>query len=213
MFVRLVIGLLITCMLGLLNAEVYEECEGVEPGTYVSWSQSCSAYIYCDNEDSIMDECDEGQYFDGESCDDKDNVECPLDDVGDGEDGDAEEEPEAPEEPEEPEIVVQETTATSTAATTTDTTLTSDQQTSTDSSPPLEIVDIPPVVKDTCPQVDDPNQIVLIANSNSCMDYYVCYHGHAIGMHCMDHLHFNLATGKCDFPENANCKVSYIEAE
>lgn len=196
------------CMLCLAAGETFDECEGAEPGTYVASSQSCSAFIYCDGEDSILDECEEGLYFDGEECDDKDNVECPLDNAngGDG-DGDGEEGGDGEEEPEErPEAPAPQPSVTKPPPVTT--TATSAPTTPIDSTP--EIIDVPPIVRDTCPPNDDPNQIVLIGNSNSCSDYYVCYHGNAIAMHCMDHLHFNAASGKCDFPENANCKVSLV---
>uniref|UniRef100_T1PP46 Chitin binding Peritrophin-A n=1 Tax=Musca domestica TaxID=7370 RepID=T1PP46_MUSDO len=195
-------------MLCLAAGETFDECEGAEPGTYVASSQSCSAFIYCDGEDSILDECEEGLYFDGEECDDKDNVECPLDNAngGDGDgDGDGEEGGDGEEDPEEtPEAPAPQPSVTKPPPVTT--AATSAPTTPIDSTP--EIIDVPPIVRDTCPPNDDPNQIVLIGNSNSCSDYYVCYHGNAIAMHCMDHLHFNAASGKCDFPENANCKLA-----
>lgn len=179
-------------LLTVINAETFEECEGFED-TYVASSESCSSYIYCDGDDSIMDECEDGEYFDVDNqyCDAQENVFCPLDNVDGGE--------EEPEEPEEPEEVV--TTPVVTTTTAPDVNVTT----------PMDILDIPPVIRDSCPSADDPNQIVLIANSNSCSDYYVCYHGHALEMHCMDHLHFNTLTGKCDFPENAHCKVGLIK--
>lgn len=192
-----------------VRAETYDECEDVDPETYVASSESCSAYIYCDGDDSVWYECDEGEYYDreSESCDAKENVECPLDnnegegdgdgDGGDGEDGEGGDS----EEPEE----VKTTTTTTTVATTTTPAVTS-------ATTPAEILDIPPVVKDSCPATDDPNQIVYISSSNSCSDYYVCYHGHPLEMHCTDHLHFNTLTGKCDFPENSNCKVNFKDS-
>ncbi|XP_073837994.1 peritrophin-1-like [Musca autumnalis] len=187
--------------MSFVAAELFDECEGVDPGTYVASSQSCSAFIYCDGEDSTLDECEDGQYFDGEECDDQDNVECPLDKV----DGEEEEQEEQDEEEEEPVKEKPQPVQTTTQPPTTE------AQTIATTTPvyiPSEILDVAPIVKDSCPPNDDPNQIVLISNSNSCSDYYVCYHGNAIAMHCMDHLHFNVATGKCDFPENAKCKLA-----
>ncbi|XP_061399102.1 protein obstructor-E-like [Musca vetustissima] len=194
-------------LLCLVAGESFDECEGVDPGTYVASSQSCSAFIYCDGEDSILDECEDGLYFDGEECDDKDNVECPLDNAngGDGEEENGDGEDEEPEEAPEEEVIQPSKTTPAPA------TVVATIAPTTPVYNPAEILDVPPIVMDTCPPSDDPNQIVLISNSNSCSDYYVCYHGNAIAMHCMDHLHFNVATGKCDFPENAKCKVTPTE--
>ncbi|KAM7355799.1 uncharacterized protein ACRADG_001749 [Cochliomyia hominivorax] len=185
------------------KAETYDECEDVDPETYVPSSESCSSYIFCNGEDSVLYECDEGEYYDreSESCDAKENVVCPLDENGDGdgdgEGGDGENgDGNDGENPEETTTVA--TTTTATTTTTLETTATT----------PAEIFDIPPVVKDSCPATDDPNQIVYVSSNNSCSDYYVCYHGHPLEMHCTDHLHFNTLTGKCDFPENSNCKIS-----
>ncbi|XP_075161036.1 uncharacterized protein LOC142233855 [Haematobia irritans] len=188
----------------LVSAETFDECDGIEDGTYVSSFDSCSAFIYCDGEESVLDDCGDGFYFNGEECDFEANVQCPLDEIDNGngdddDDGNGEEEPDGEPEEEEEETS-KATTASSSVATTPAPTSSIDF--------PGDIIDMPPIVRDACPITDDPNQIVLITNSNSCSDYYVCYHGHAIGMHCMDHLHFNAATGKCDFPENAKCRLA-----
>lgn len=194
-----VFAIFVLCSFNLMsgiNADTFEECKDVDPETYVASSESCSAYILCDGDDSELYECDEGEYFDieSESCDAKENVFCPLENNEEGgEDGDGEDETEEPEE---------ETTIAS--FTTTFTTVTP----ITSSTTTVEILDIPPIVKDTCPATDDPNQIVYTSSNNSCSDFYVCYHGHPVEMHCTDHLHFNTLTGKCDFPENSNCKVT-----
>ncbi|XP_059216740.1 protein obstructor-E [Stomoxys calcitrans] len=188
------------CLMGrLVNSETFDECEGADDGTYVSSFGSCSAFIYCDGDESVLDDCGNGFFFNGEECDYEENVQCALDEI-DNEGGNGEEEPEEPEG--EPEETPDEQTSKATPAPSTAATLPAEQPATG------EIVDVPPIVRDSCPFSDDPNQIVLITNSNSCSDYYVCYHGNAIGMHCMDHLHFNTATGKCDFPENAKCKLA-----
>lgn len=178
-----------------IKADTFNECDGVEDESYVISAGSCASYIYCNGDDSESFECEEGQYFDVEngSCDDKENVFCPLDETD--EEGGEEEEPEEPEETEEPITSTPVTPITTTA------------EAITRPSTVIEIVDQPPLIMETCPSTEDPNRIVLVGSSNSCSDYYVCYHGQALEMHCMDHLHFNGLTGKCDFPENSNCKV------
>ncbi|XP_037942297.1 probable chitinase 10 [Teleopsis dalmanni] len=183
-------------VLNTVNAETFAECDGVDEETFVASSSSCNAYIYCLGEESMMGECAEDEYFDAESqgCDDANVVPCFLDEEGDEEEEDEEGE-EEDEEEEEP-------ITTTTAATTTTTTPANPIETTFD---PLSI---PPVILDTCPNVDDPSQIVLMASSQSCSDYYMCYHGHAIEMHCTNHLHFNANTGKCDFPEYVQCAIN-----
>lgn len=203
------------CLLTLASAEYFDECDGVDDLSYVASSQSCSAFIYCNGEESTLDECEEGEYFNGEECEDKDNVYCALDDVDNesGEEGDGDGDGEEPEESEVPDEEPEEVQVETTKATPPPTTPAPTTPPPAPVDFPLETLDVPPIVRDACPATDDPNQIVLILNSNSCSDYYVCYHGHAIAMHCMDHLHFNAATGKCDFPENAKCKVSFPERQ
>ncbi|XP_065361902.1 probable chitinase 10 [Calliphora vicina] len=187
------------CCLAGINADTFDECEDIDPDTYVASSESCSAYILCNGDDSELLECDEGEYFDSESesCDAKENVVCPLDN-NEGEDGDGDEDGNGDGDGDEPE-------ETSTAAPTTIATTTEPVTSATTTA---EILDIPHLVKDSCPSSDDPNQIIYVSSNNTCSDYYVCYHGHPIEMHCTDHLHFNALSGKCDFPENSNCKIS-----
>lgn len=182
------------CISNLVTADTFGECEDVESDTYVLSSESCASYILCDGDDSVLYECDEGEYFDVESssCDAKENVECPLDNNEDENGDESEDGPESAE--------------VSTSATTTTVATTITMELTTPSAPDA-ILNIIPIVKDTCPFTDDPKQIIYIISNNSCSDYYVCYHGHPVEMHCTDHLHFNMLTGKCDFPENANCKV------
>ncbi|XP_043071310.1 peritrophin-1 isoform X2 [Drosophila grimshawi] len=159
------------------HGDIFEECEDVESESFVSSWQSCQSYVYCDGDESMLGECDEGQYFDPEtsSCDDAANVKCFLDEV---------DEPSVEEEPEpEPTPPVME------------------QPTD------VEIVNTAPVVKPNCPNSDDPSQVIFMANNASCADYYLCYHGHAIEMHCTNQLHFNGLTGQCDYPENVHCPL------
>ncbi|XP_039966142.1 uncharacterized protein LOC120778426 [Bactrocera tryoni] len=187
--------------LRVTNAEIFEECENEPDDTFVKSSQSCQMYIYCNGDDSYSGECDEGQYFDGDACDDAENVYCFLDDIGETDP----EDPVESEEPEDPEETEPAVTTRPTAATTTEIpqiTTNNDLSTST-----LEAIVVAPVVRDHCPTVEDPQTIVFTANNQSCTGYYLCYHGQAIEMRCTDNLHFNIHTAKCDFPENVQCMM------
>ncbi|XP_036327549.1 probable chitinase 10 [Rhagoletis pomonella] len=188
-------------------ADTFEECDNAEEGTFVKSTQSCQTYIYCDGDNSYSGDCDEGQYFDGESCDDAENVYCALD---------VPEDPEQPAVSEDPDEPVPPATSTPKTTTTTrlpqattipTTTITTTTTTSSESINTLEPHAILPVVRDQCPASDDPEQLVLLTNAQSCTDYFLCYHGHPIEMRCTDNLHFNIYTAKCDFPENVQCML------
>uniref|UniRef100_A0A0A1XAV7 Peritrophin-44 n=1 Tax=Zeugodacus cucurbitae TaxID=28588 RepID=A0A0A1XAV7_ZEUCU len=201
----LIILLWLSLSLRITSADIFEECENVPKETFVKSLQSCQMYIYCDDNDSYSAECDEGQYFDGDACDDAENVYCPLDESGEADPGDPveSEEPEYPEEPEE-------TVAPVTSKPIITTTTTQSPQTTTKNeiiTSTLEPIAIAPVVRDHCPTVEDPNTIVFTANTQSCTSYYLCYHGQAIDMRCTDNLHFNIHTAKCDFPEKVQCMI------
>lgn len=204
MLYRLILMILIILLpsLRVTNAEIFEECANVPEDIFVKSLQSCQIYIYCNGDDSYSGECDEGQYFDGDACDDAENVYCPLDDS-------SETDPNIPAEPEEPEGP-EETEATFTSTPTVTTTTQSPQTTTKHdfSSSTLEPIVVAPVVRDHCPTVEDPHTIVFTANTQSCTGYYLCYHGQAMEMRCTDNLHFNMHTAKCDFPENVQCMVS-----
>ncbi|XP_011180038.2 mucin-2 [Zeugodacus cucurbitae] len=201
----LIILLWLSLSLRITSADIFEECENVPKETFVKSLQSCQMYIYCDDNDSYSAECDEGQYFDGDACDDAENVYCPLDESGEADPGNPveSEEPEYPEEPEE-------TVAPVTSKPIITTTTTQSPQTTTKNeiiTSTLEPIAIAPVVRDHCPTVEDPNTIVFTANTQSCTSYYLCYHGQAIDMRCTDNLHFNIHTAKCDFPEKVQCMI------
>ncbi|EDX15732.1 GD17570 [Drosophila simulans] len=44
-----------------------------------------------------------------------------------------------------------------------------------------------------------------MASNNSCTNYYLCYHGHAMEMHCDNELYFNSLSGQCDYPDKVQC--------
>ncbi|CAD7005125.1 unnamed protein product [Ceratitis capitata] len=179
------------------RADTFEECENAPDDTFVSSLESCQMYIYCNGDDSYSGECDEGQYFDGDACDAAENVYCPLDD-------ESETDPEEPEEPDEPSVTSTSTTTTTVMTTLTPQTATTNTGSSTSTLEPMAIA---PVVREQCPSTDDLNEIVLLANTQSCTMYYLCYHGYPIEMRCTDNLHFNIQTAKCDFPENVHCMI------
>ncbi|XP_034481431.1 uncharacterized protein LOC117787096 [Drosophila innubila] len=168
-----------------VHGDVFEECANSEEGSFVASWDSCQSYVYCDGGDSLLGQCDDGEYFDSESgaCDAATNVKCFLDEVDEPPVQEETNETDEEEEPIEPEP----------------TPPTMEKPTEVD------ILNIAPVVKPTCPHSDDPSQIILMANNASCDGYYLCYHGHAMEMHCTNQLHFNAQTGQCDYPENAQC--------
>ncbi|XP_073841556.1 uncharacterized protein [Musca autumnalis] len=61
-----------------------------------------------------------------------------------------------------------------------------------------------------CPSEDHPTNIVFLQHPKSCSDYFMCYHGEAIPMHCSHTLHFDPITGKCDYPENVQCQLNSV---
>ncbi|XP_005191191.2 uncharacterized protein LOC101894463 [Musca domestica] len=61
-----------------------------------------------------------------------------------------------------------------------------------------------------CPAVDDPSNLVFLQNPKSCSDYFMCYHGEPIAMHCSHSLHFDIKTHKCDYPENVQCQLHFF---
>ncbi|XP_033150647.1 uncharacterized protein LOC108598240 [Drosophila busckii] len=176
------------------RAEVFEECENVPEETFVATSDSCQSYFYCNGDDSMRGDCPPGEYFDGETCDVAENVPCFLDNNDNGEEvTDSAEEPEEPQKSDEPDMP--------------------------DPTPPtinapstVDVLNIAPVIKPSCPVSDDPTQVIMMANNASCTDYYLCYHGHAMEMHCPDQLHFNAHTGQCDYPEKAHCPLNQLGA-
>ncbi|KAH8379140.1 hypothetical protein KR009_003247 [Drosophila setifemur] len=172
---------------GASKADHFDECDEMEDESFVQSWDSCQSYIYCQGEDSLKGDCPDGEYFDGEAggCDTAANVQCFLDEV----DEPAELEPEEPEE-EEP-VTVQ----------------------PAEPTPPIQeahevdILNIAPVVKPSCPFSDDPSQVIMMPSNASCSNYYLCYHGHAMEMHCPDPLYFNGLTGQCDLRENVQCAL------
>lgn len=142
---------------------------------------NCSHYIVCDEDEPYHEFCPDGLLFnpDIQDCDDPDYVDCGNEyyDSGEYEDYDDYSEEEEEEE---------------------------DEEESTENEVDDRDNDDP---GSPCPPNDNPTKVVFVASKTSCSEFFLCYHGVAISMHCTDSLHFNSITKKCDFPRNANCRV------
>ncbi|KAM7357894.1 uncharacterized protein ACRADG_003059 isoform 2-T2 [Cochliomyia hominivorax] len=110
-------------------------------------------------------------------------------------------------------IVATTTTSTSTtsssstlSATSTTTSSSSPTSTSTTIQPPV----LPSILPNSCPSVDNPNKAVFLSHPKSCSDYYLCYQGERLPMHCSNMLHFDVRQQKCDYPERVKCQVMDI---
>lgn len=60
----------------------------------------------------------------------------------------------------------------------------------------------------TCP-ARDTNAITFIPSQIDCGRFYICYHGVPVRQQCITDMHWNAATNKCDYPNNAKCLVKY----
>lgn len=197
-------SLLISCAYG----EIYEQCAD-RKGTFVAVSESCSKYIFCDGDNSFTGECDEGEAFNPqmETCDDRDFYQCEIDGISVSNTPNDN----LPTAPNHPDI--------GNPATTTDSTSINMETENlnillTTTSNPLTLTTITNPISSAlpniCPLIDDPNNLVFLPDPKSCSDYFMCFNGNAIEMHCSAMLHFNRLTGRCDYPTNAKCQVIKI---
>ncbi|XP_037032764.1 peritrophin-1 [Bradysia coprophila] len=58
----------------------------------------------------------------------------------------------------------------------------------------------------TCPAMDT-SSITFIASRIDCSRFYICYHGVPIRQQCIKEMHWNAATNRCDYPDNAKCLI------
>lgn len=58
-----------------------------------------------------------------------------------------------------------------------------------------------------CPATEDPNNPIFIANNKSCSEYFLCFHGQPMAMHCANMLQFDMKQQRCDLAENVKCQV------
>lgn len=201
-------------LFGSIKADYYEECEGVEQ-EYVAVAEDCSYFIFCHGEDSFKNSCpDDSPYFSVE------DQTCEMDRKVCGDrpfpDGDFSSEIEETTEEKEEEINnnvtapnVEEAkppleTTPASISLKPPTVLSSSsssfqQTTSTPSSPSI--------LPSSCPAVDNPNKPIFLSHPKSCSDYYLCYQGQRLPMHCSNMLHFDVRQQKCDYPERVKCQV------
>lgn len=58
-----------------------------------------------------------------------------------------------------------------------------------------------------CPEIDDVNFPVIIADDQDCERYNVCCSGEKVSLECAPGFHFNAVNQHCDTKENANCEI------
>ncbi|KAH8270066.1 hypothetical protein KR018_003465 [Drosophila ironensis] len=68
--------LLLACLPLISHGEEFPQCAQAQSDTFIGANDDCSAYIYCNGEDSFRDSCPEQTYFDDST------QECAFDDAG-----------------------------------------------------------------------------------------------------------------------------------
>lgn len=201
-------------------ADYMEECEGIT-SRFIAVPEDCSFFIYCDGDDSFQDSCsDASPYFSDifQTCDDNNTV-CgnrPYANLNN---------PATTLPPVTTTVTNISTTPvlsspfvttnitfvipTVSSAIPTNPSSTVSAINTTPSRPISTSSTSAPVIPLNCPAVDDPNKAIFLPNPKSCSDYYLCYHGQPMPMHCSNMLHFDMKQQKCDYPENVNCQVTY----
>lgn len=200
------LAFLLLVLLGCGRADVFEECNEENDQQFLFSPKGCTYFILCNGEDSHEGECPDGDRFnpDEQMCELMEDIDCrtgqPIG-TNNAEDNLVIEEETTDQTDDELE---NDTTAGETASTAQSTSLIS---VATSTSTPAAST-APTIVASSCPSIDNPNQIVLIAHDKSCTEYYICYRGQPISMSCAAMLHFNVKTGKCDRAEIVKCMVS-----
>lgn len=218
------------------KADFLEECVGRD-NMYIASEESCSHYIFCFGDDSFGGTCeDDTPYFSEEdqTCDSNPDVCKSLDepeqpirpqDPIQPEEPLGPEEPIRPEEPINPEnptaslapssigppifstAVTQSSSMPTTSSPMSTMALTTSQKPSSVRPSHVPTTTAASNVASTCPLDDDPSKIIFLQHTKSCSEYYMCYHGEPLPMHCSHMLHFDIKTQKCDYPENVKCQV------
>ncbi|KAH8396904.1 hypothetical protein KR215_006176 [Drosophila sulfurigaster] len=198
--------LVLVCLFGSESlADIFEQCNEENDQQFIVSNTSCTHFILCNGEDSHEGECPDGDRFNAEEqlCELMEDIDCRTGQSIDINNN----------------IITESATSAPETTTTTQTSTLAVLQTTSpspaDSSPAssLAISSSNPVftsVASICPRADNPNQIVLLAHEQSCSDYFICYGGQPIAMHCAPTLHFNVKTGKCDKAEIVKCLVSKL---
>lgn len=205
-----------------VDCETFTECENVPDRTFTGSSKTCSGYIYCNGDESFEGQCDDASYFNDEEkvCDDKEFVDCHLEDDGDTSTSTTittittispiTSSTISPTSMANTTNANNVTAATTTVRNTTTVVANTSTVISTLSTTAATIISTTPTTTITlteCPTVDNPFQIVFLASTISCSEYFVCFNGTPLEMFCSGMLHFNSITGKCDYPENVRCLV------
>ena len=60
------------------------------------------------------------------------------------------------------------------------------------------------------PECPDSFGISFIPSSESCEEYYLCVNGDPHTMNCRAGLHWNQDKVACDYPQSANCLVTFF---
>lgn len=158
-------------------------CKGSPDDSFISNPRGCKYFFYCRNGKAIEAHCPEKMWFNPQLhiCDDPRNVDCNFDN---------------PSTTNMPTTTTYDTSSPSTATPTTTRVTTTTKP--IDYKPAEETV--------LCPFNDD-YEIRFLSSNVDCGRYYICYHGRAHRLDCIDELHWNSVEKKCDLPERAKCKV------
>lgn len=195
----------------LALGDVFEECNEENDQQFLFSPKGCTYFILCNGEDSHEGECPEGDRFnpDEQMCELMEDIDCrtglPIGTNNSDDNLVIEEEITAqPVDELENETTAGETASTAQPTAAEITSLISVASTTSTPAPSTAST----IVASSCPSIDNPNQIVLIAHDKSCTEYFICYRGQPISMSCAAMLHFNVKTGKCDRAEIVKCMVS-----
>ncbi|KAH8371698.1 hypothetical protein KR093_008560, partial [Drosophila rubida] len=195
-----------TCCLLHVRGDVFEECSNSQEGSFVASWENCQSYVYCDGDDSILGQCDVGEYFDSESgaCDVAANVRCFLDELDEPstvpEDGE-----EAEEEAEEEEVDAADADAAPVEPEPTPPTM--------DNPTTVDILNIAPVVKPSCPHSDDPSQCLphmtdFFPHPDKCSYFYYCIKGFLTLQQCPFFYGWDIERRSCVHLNAAKCYAS-----
>lgn len=64
-----------------------------------------------------------------------------------------------------------------------------------------------------CPDINDPNNIIFLANQEDCQRYFICYDGEPTEMDCGPRLHWDPVNNWCIRAENSTCVPSFVLPE
>lgn len=212
-----------------VHGDIYEACENKPNHAFIGSNTSCRHYIYCAGAESYEGECADGDYFNEllQTCDPKHLVTCKLYNTNSSSpiqtvptqatttaisSSSFSSTSIAPSEiailsslpPIQTTKIISQTDSGNTS-----TTSAIDGSIATSMVLPLTDGDVAILISTECPLIDNPHQMILVPHPTSCSDYFICYRGEKMVMHCSSMLHFNANTGKCDYAENVRCQTSF----